>query len=73
MRYRIVAMLPTEMYVDGDSVEAATNTVSWLTSEYPGVEYPVSDSPTNTDTRTAMPKVLSVEESSEEEYIDDSA
>lgn len=68
MQYRIVAMLPTEMYVEGESIETAIETVNWLSSEYPGVEYPMIDTITEGDDGLgkAMPKILSVEESTEE-------
>lgn len=61
-RYRIVAMLPTEMYVDSDDIETAIETVNWLKAEYPGVEYPLSPDPDVVEIADARPVIICVHE-----------
>lgn len=57
--YRIVAMIPTEMYVDADDIEEAYGSIDWLFQQYPPVDAPVS---TESDRRTPMaPRILTVE------------
>ena len=57
--YRIVAMIPTEMYVDADDIEEAYGSIDWLFEQYPPVDAPVSS---ESDRRTPMmPRILTVE------------
>ena len=59
-RYRVVAMIPTEVYIDGDSIEDATASVDWLFQQYPAVDAPISSAG---EARGSMePKVLTVEQ-----------
>lgn len=58
-RYRVVAMIPTEMYIEGTDAEDAYASVDWLFEQYPEVDAPVSDA---SDTRAPiMPRVMTIE------------
>lgn len=36
--YRIVAMLPTEFFIDVDTIAQAQQTMKWLGAQYPSIE-----------------------------------
>lgn len=58
-RHRIIAMIPTEIYVDAvDSYDAAS-IMEWLFEQYPSVSYPVSSETNSVMEATA--KVLAIE------------
>ena len=58
-RYRVVAMIPTEMYIEGVNAEDAYASVDWLFEQYPEVDAPASDT---SDNRTPiMPRVMTIE------------
>ena len=58
-RYRIVAMIPTEMYIDAENEQEACGSMQWLFEQYPGVDAPSSD---KGDSRMDMgPKILTIE------------
>jgi len=65
MRYRIVALLPTELYVDSDDINTAIDTVNWLKSEYPGVEYPLSPDESVSEIADARPVIICVHETTD--------
>lgn len=59
-RYRVVAMIPTEIFVNADSAEEAAATMKWLFEQYPTVEMLAS---TEYDSYTdAPPKIMTVEQ-----------
>jgi len=58
-RYRVVAMIPTEMYIDAENEQEACGSMQWLFEQYPGVDAPSSD---KGDNRMDMaPKILTIE------------
>ena len=58
-RYRVVAMIPTEMYIDAENEQEACGSMQWLFEQYPGVDAPSSD---KGDSRMDMgPKILTIE------------
>ena len=58
-KYRVVAMIPTEIYVDAVDEHEAQGSLEWLFEQYPEVDAPVSDT---TDNRSAMmPRIMTVE------------
>jgi len=58
-RYRVVAMIPTEMYIDAEDEYDACGSMEWLFEQYPGVDAPSSD---RGDSRMDMvPKILTIE------------
>lgn len=58
-RYRVVAMIPTEMYIDAEDEHDASASVDWLFEQYPGVDAPAAD---KSDNRMDMgPKILTIE------------
>lgn len=61
--YRVVAMLPTEMYIDADDLESAEIAASYYIDGYPTVSYPMAV--TADIEGNAGAKVLSVEEAPE--------
>lgn len=36
--YRIVAMLPTEMYIEVENISQAQQTMKWLGTQYPSID-----------------------------------
>ena len=59
MQYRVAVLIPTEMYIDADSLEAAKTSVEWLLDQYPPI-----DAPASTESNTRMdifPKIMTVE------------
>jgi hypothetical protein len=60
MKYRVTVMLPTEMYIDADSMEEAKGSIDWLLENYPQIDAPMS-SATDTTMKVA-PKIMTVEE-----------
>lgn len=61
--YRVVALLPTEIYIDADDIDSAEVAASYYIDGYPTVDYPMSS--TGSTTGEASAKILSVEEPSE--------
>jgi len=58
-RYRVVAMIPTEIYIDGTSAEDAYSTVDWLFEQYPGVDAPMAS---ESEHRAPLaPRVMTIE------------
>ena len=62
-RFRITAMIPTEMYIDADDIVQAKSSVDWLFDQYPSVRCPVS--PDSDSTMNSVAKVMTVEEVTE--------
>lgn len=60
--YRVVALLPTEMFIDADDIESASVAVSYYIDGYPSVSYPIATS--SGVQGEAGAKILSVEENS---------
>jgi len=60
-RYRVVALMPTEMYIEGVDIDNAVENVNWLKAEYPGIEYSISSDEDADTLVNALPVVLSVE------------
>jgi len=58
-KYRVVAMIPTEIYIDGSSAEDAYSTVDWLFEQYPGVDAPMAS---ESEHRAPLaPRVMTIE------------
>ena len=58
-KYRVVAMIPTEIYIDGTSAEEAYSTVDWLFEQYPGVDAPMAS---ESEHRAPLaPRVMTIE------------
>lgn len=60
MKYRITALLPTEMYVDAESEYEAKESIQWLLDQYPTIDSPISDS--NEIRLPLEAKIVTVEE-----------
>ena len=60
MQYRATLMLPTEMFIDAETLEEAKGSIDWLLENYPHVDAPVSSA--NDSTMKIAPRILSVEE-----------
>ena len=60
MQYRATLMLPTEMFIDADTLEEAKGSIDWLLENYPSVDAPVSSS--SDSVMKVAPRILSVEE-----------
>jgi len=60
MQYRATLMLPTEMFIDADTLEEAKGSIDWLLENYPSVDAPVSSS--SNSVMKVAPRILSVEE-----------
>lgn len=59
-RYRVVAMIPTEMYIEADDPDDAHSSIEWLFEQYPEVDAPVSSESNN---RAPMfPRIPTVEQ-----------
>ena len=57
--YRIVSMIPTEIYISADSTEEAYESIDWLFRQYPAVDAPIAS---ESDTRSPMmPRILTIE------------
>lgn len=68
-RFRITAMIPTEMYIDADDIVQAKSSVDWLFDQYPDVKYPASIDEDGSVTMSAIPKVIAVEEITEDTLL----
>ena len=68
-RFRITAMIPTEMYIDADDIVQAKSSVDWLFDQYPDVKYPGSIDEDGSVTMSAIPKVIAVEEITKEHSV----
>lgn len=60
-RYRIVAMLPTEVYLDAETIDDAASIAEWLLEQYPTVSMPMSTE--NDIYGAATSKVITIEKS----------
>jgi len=58
--YRIVAMIPTEIYIDADDIEDAYGSINWLIEQYPEVDAPIASESNNR--APMMPRVMTLEE-----------
>jgi len=58
-KYRVVAMIPTEIYVDAVDEYEAQGSLEWLFEQYPEVDAPASDKLDNR--MTMMPRIMTVE------------
>lgn len=58
-RYRVVAMIPTEIYLDAETVDDAASMAEWLLEQYPMVDMPMSSE--NDTVGVVPPKVLTIE------------
>lgn len=58
-RYRIVAMIPTEIFVDAADVDDAASIMDWLFEQYPAVSYPASSE--SDSALNASPRVITIE------------
>jgi len=58
-KYRVVAMIPTEIYINGTSTEDAYSTMDWLFEQYPGVDAPMAS---ESEHRAPLaPRVMTIE------------
>ena len=60
MQYRATLMLPTEMFIDANTLEEAKGSIDWLLENYPSVDAPVSSA--SDSVMKVAPRILSVEE-----------
>lgn len=63
MQYRVTAMLPTEIYINAETLDEAKSSIDWLFDQYPSVPCPVS--PDSDSTMNSVAKVMTVEEVTE--------
>jgi hypothetical protein len=56
-------MLPTEIYIDAETLDDAKSSVDWLFDQYPTVPCPVSSE--SDSTANAVAKIMTVEEVTE--------
>jgi len=66
MKYRLTALLPTEMFVEAEDATEAKDSIEWLFDQYPTVDAPLSD--TGDSRMDISPRIMTVEQSTEEEY-----
>jgi len=68
MIYRLVVAIPSEIFVEVDSLDDAQTFIEWISDSYDKVAYPIKD---QTDDRTgiAQVKCLSIEKASENDKL----
>ena len=68
MIYRLVVAIPSEIFVEVDSLDDAHTFIEWISDSYDKVAYPIKD---QTDDRTgvAQVKCLSIENASEQDKL----
>ena len=68
MIYRLVVAIPSEIFVEVDSLDDAHTFIEWISDSYDKVSYPIKD---QTDDRTgiAQVKCLSIEKASENDKL----
>ena len=68
MIYRLVVAIPSEIFVEVDSLNDAQTFIEWISDSYDKVAYPIKD---QTDDRTgiAQVKCLSIEKASEQDKL----
>jgi len=68
MIYRLVVAIPSEIFVEVDSLDDAQTFIEWISDSYDKVAYPIKD---QTDDRTgiAQVKCLSIEKASEQDKL----
>jgi len=68
MIYRLVVAIPSEIFVEVDSLDDAHTFIEWISDSYDKVAYPIKD---QADDRTgiAQVKCLSIEKASEEDKL----
>jgi len=66
--YRLVVTIPSEIFIDVETLADAQTFIEWVGSQYDKVAYPIKSS---TDDRSgvAQVKCLSIEEASEDDKI----
>ena len=66
--YRLVVMIPSEIFIDVDSLADAQTFIDWISNQYDKVGYPMNTQP---DDRSgiAQVKCLSIEPASESDKI----
>jgi len=68
MIYRLVVAIPSEIFVEVDSLDDAHTFIEWVSDKYDKVAYPIKD---QADDRTgiAQVKCLSIEKASEQDKL----
>jgi len=62
MIYRLVVTIPSEIYIEVDSLADAEKFISWVSSKYDSVAYPIASSVNNSErSGVAEVKCLSIE------------
>jgi len=68
MIYRLVVAIPSEIFVDVDSLDDAHTFIEWVSDKYDKVAYPIKDQ-SEDRTGIAQVKCLSIEKASENDKL----
>jgi len=68
MIYRLAITIPSEIFIDVDSLKDAETFIGWISEQYDKIEYPISSTKSER-TGIACVKCLSIEKASEEDKI----
>jgi len=66
--YRLVVTIPSEIFIDVESIEDAQVFIDWISKQYDKVEYPISQNKSDRAGIAAV-KCLSIEPASEDDKI----
>jgi hypothetical protein len=70
MIYRLVVTIPSEIYIEVDSLADAEKFISWVSSKYDSVSYPIASSVDNSErSGVAEVKCLSIERARADDSI----
>jgi len=70
MIYRLVVTIPSEIYIEVDSLADAEKFISWVSSKYDSVAYPIASSVDNSErSGIAEVKCLSIERARADDKI----
>ena len=70
MIYRLVVTIPSEIYINVDSLADAEEFISWVSSKYDSVAYPIASSVDNSErSGVAEVKCLSIERARADDKI----
>ena len=70
MIYRLVVTIPSEIYINVDSLADAEKFISWVSSKYDSVAYPIASSVDNSErSGVAEVKCLSIERARADDKI----
>jgi len=70
MIYRLVVTIPSEIYIEVDSLADAEKFISWVSSRYDSVAYPIASSVDNSErSGVAEVKCLSIERARADDKI----